>query len=80
MFFRFFYTASLLQNGLAYSQVFSTPWAESKELEERHAHLTKEMSSWPVNPKDPAKHVDKVQVTLLLFHEARHYPGGKQET
>ena len=54
---------SLFQNGgLAYSQVFSSPWAESKELEERHIHLTKEMSSWPVNPKDPAKHVDKVQV------------------
>jgi hypothetical protein len=52
------------QTGLAYAQVFSSPWAESKDLEERHAHLTKEMSSWPVNPKDPAKHVDKVQVII----------------
>ena len=51
--------------GLEYSQVFYTPWAESKELEERHAALTREMSSWPVNPKDPAKHVDKVQLFLL---------------
>jgi hypothetical protein len=42
--------------------VFCSPWAESKELEERHAFLTKEISSWPINPKDPAKHVDKVQV------------------
>jgi hypothetical protein len=42
--------------------VFCSPWAENKELEERHAFLTKEISSWPINPKDPAKHVDKVQV------------------
>ena len=46
--------------------MFSSPWAESKTLEERHAKLTKEMSSWPVNTKDPAKHVDKVQVKFVF--------------
>ena len=51
--------------GLDYSQVFASPWADSKDLEERHAYLTKEMSSWPVNPKDPAQNVDKVQLFLL---------------
>ncbi len=45
--------------------MFASPWADSKALEERHALLTKEMSSWPVNPKDPARHVDKVQLFLL---------------
>ena len=52
--------------GLTYSQVFSSPWAESVQLEERHAKLTKEISSWPINPKDPAKHVDKVQVGIRV--------------
>jgi hypothetical protein len=35
-------------------------------MEQRHAELTKEMSSWPVNPKDPARHVDKVQVKRIF--------------
>ena len=57
------------RNSLCSLQVFSSPWAESKELEERHAQLTKEISSWPVNPKDPAKHVDKVQVRDIPIFE-----------
>lgn len=51
----------------SYIKVFASPWAESRDLEQRHAKLTKEMSSWPINPKDPARHVDKVQVKRPLY-------------
>jgi hypothetical protein len=52
-------------NALTYDQIFSSPWASSIDLEERHAYIVPKLAAWPVDPNDPLKRVDKAMLFLI---------------
>ena len=49
----------------AYHQVFSSPWADSIDLEERHSQLLNQIGFWPVDHTDSSMPVDYAKLFLL---------------
>ena len=50
---------------LSYNQVFASPWADSAELENRHAQLVSQIGFWPIDHTDPEMPVDYAKLFLL---------------
>lgn len=52
-------------NALKYEQLFTSPWASSSELEDRHAHIIPKLAAWPIDFNDPDKPIDKALLFLI---------------
>ena len=57
--------SQLPPGALSYSQVFASPWADSLELEHRHAQLVSQIGFWPIDHTDPEMPVDYAKLFLL---------------
>jgi hypothetical protein len=45
--------------------LFTSPWATSSELEDRHANIIPKLAAWPIDFTDASKPIDKALLFLV---------------